>query len=271
METKAGSKGEVPRIVFRFFAVVFAAAGLIMLQGLSEALEPWVRSPLASTPLPEQLRFHAASHGALIGILFSISLLAMLKSPLDKPLLLHFYFVGHLIFLGTLLLTDPALAMQTFFVFILFAVVLGVLFAVYPKRREMLRPREPKKINRTLLIMTGIALLGLLPFMVHGAIGQISDSEMQFRWGEGTALGLTLLYSGYLTATSRTGSRTLGILQGLSYIYMGAASITLPDYPGSWGFIGGAAAIIYGLVYGATVLRQLGPGSTLRHPHSIQS
>jgi len=271
MKTETRSKGKVLGIVFRFFAIIFAAAGLIMLQGLSEGLEPWVRSFLASTPLPEEIRFHAASHGALLGILFSISLLAMLKSPLDKPLLLHFYFVGHLIFLGTLLLTDPALAVQTFFVFILFAVVLAVLFAVYPKRREMLRPREPKTINRTLLIMTGIALLGLLPFMFHGVIGQINDSEMQFRWGEGTALGLTLLYAGYLTATSRTGSRTLGILQGFTYIYMGAASITLPDYPGSWGFIGGAAAIVYGLVYGAIVLRQPVPGSSLQHPQSIQS
>ncbi|MFD1957390.1 hypothetical protein ACFSL6_25280 [Paenibacillus thailandensis] len=257
-------------IVFRFFAVVFAAAGLIMLQGLSEGLEPWIRSFMASTPLPEELRFHAASHGALIGILFSFSLLAMLRSPLDNPLLLHFYFVGHLIFLGTLLLTDPALAKQSFFVFILFAAVLAVLFAAYPKRLEMLRPREPKTINRPLLIMSGIALLGLLPFMIQGVAGQIGDAQMQFRWGEGTALGLSLLYAGYLTATSRAGARTLGIVQALAYLYMGAASITLPDYPGSWGIAGGAAAIVYGLVYGVVVLRQLAPGSSLSNPYSIQ-
>ncbi|MFC4099204.1 hypothetical protein [Paenibacillus xanthanilyticus] len=258
-------------VVYRFFAIVFAAAGLIMLQGLSEGLEPWVRGFMASSPLPDELRFHAASHGALIGILFSVSLLAMLRAPLSKPLVLRFYVIGHLIFLGTLLLTDPALAKQSFFVFILFAVVLGILFAAYPKRRDIFRPREPKAMNRTLLAMTGVALLGLLPFMINGVTGQIGDNDMQFRWGEGTALGLALVYAGYLTATSRTGARTLGILQGATYVYMGAASITLPEHPGSWGLLGGAAAIAYGLVYVVVVLRQLAPGTSVARPNAIQS
>lgn len=256
-------------MLFRFFALLFAGSGLFMLQGVSEGLEPWVRGFMASSPLPDELRFHAASHGALIGILFSFSLLAMLRAPLAKPLLLQFYFIGHLIFLGTLLLTDPPLAKQSFFVFILFAVVLGILFAVYPKRREIFRPREPKTMNRTLLIMTGAALLGLLPFMIYGISGQIGDADMQFRWGEGTALGLALVYAGYLTATSRAGARTLGILQGAAYLYMGAASITLPDHPGSWGMMGGAVAIVYGMVYAAVVLRQLAPRASASNTHSI--
>lgn len=271
MSTESSGKGKVLGIVFRFFAIVFAAAGLFMLQGLSEGLEPWVRSFMASTPLEEDIRFHAASHGALIGILFSFSLLAMLRKPLDKPMLLHFYFIGHLIFLGTLLLTDPALAKQSFFVFILFAVVLCVLFAVYSKRREMLRPQQPRVINRPLLIMSGIAFLGLLPFIIRGITGQIDDGDMQFRWGEGAALGLTLAYAGYLTATSRPGARTLGILQGLAYIYMGLASITLPHYPGSWGVLGGTAAIVYGLVYGALVLQQLSSDSSWKALESVPS
>ncbi|MFB9325656.1 hypothetical protein ACFFSY_06935 [Paenibacillus aurantiacus] len=258
-------------VVFRFIAIVFAAAGLIMLQGLSEGLEPWARGFMAAAPLPDDLRFHGASHGALIGILFSVSLLAMLRAPLNKPLLLQFYFIGHLIFLGTLLVTDPALAKQSFFVFILFAAVLGVLFAVYPKRRDILRPRQPKAMNRPLLVMTGIALLGLLPFMINGVTGQIGDTQMQFRWGEGTALGLALVYAGYLTATSRTGARTLGIIQSAAYAYMGAASVTLPDHPGSWGIIGGAAAIAYGMVYAVIVLRQLAPHASVAKPNTIQS
>ncbi|TYP70507.1 hypothetical protein [Paenibacillus methanolicus] len=257
--------------VFRFFAVVFAGAGLIMLQGLSEGLEPWIRGFMASSPLPDELRFHAASHGALIGILFSASLLAMLRAPLAKPLVLRFYFIGHLIFLGTLLLTDPALAKQSFFVFILFTAVLGILFAVYPMRRDIFRPREPKAMNRALLVMTGVALLGLLPFMIYGITGQIGDADMQFRWGEGTALGLALVYAGYLTATSRTGARTIGILQSATYVYMGAASIALPDHPGSWGIVGGASAIAYGVVYAVVVLRQLAPRASVAKPNAIQS
>lgn len=256
MESTRKKNGIIPRIVFSCFAVIFAIAGLLMLQGLSEGVEPWVSSFLASTPLPDHLRFHAACHGALIGILFSFSLLAMLKNPLSKPILLQFYFVGHLIFLGTLLLTDPTLAKQSVFVFGLFAVVLSILYGVYPRRREIFRPSEPRSMNRPLLILTGMALIGLLPFMVQGIIGQLNDSELQFRWGEGTALGLTLLYAGYLTATSRTGVRALGLIQSIAYVYLGAASVTLPDHPGSWGTFGGVAAILYGIVYAGTVFRE---------------
>ncbi|CAM4459256.1 hypothetical protein [Paenibacillus tarimensis] len=243
-------------VIFRLFVVVFAAASLIMLQGLSEGLEPWVQSFLATSPLPDELRFHAASHGALIGILFSFSLLAMLRDPLSKPVLLQFYIVGHLIFLAVLAVTDPVLAKQTFFVFIMFAIVLATLYATYPNRREIWRSTEPRVVNRTLLLLTGGVLLALLPVIIGGISGQLQDPEQQFRWGEGSALAITLVYAAYLTATARTGTRTLGVIQGLTYVYMGAASLTLPQYPGSWGLWGGTAAIIFGILYPVIVFRE---------------
>lgn len=248
-------KGFALSIVFRVFAVIFTLSGLFMLQGLSEGLEPWVQGFMASSTLPDELRFHAAVHGALIGILFSGSLVTMLWNPLGKPLLLQFYVVGHLAFLATLLLTDVKLALQSFFVFILFAVVLLVLFATYGNRKEILRPAEPSARNRTMLIMAGVALLGLLPVILNGVIGQVQDPEQQFRSGESAALGIVLLYGGYLAATGRSGSRTLAVILAVAYIFLGAASITIPGHPGSWGLLGGIASIIYGLVYSGLALR----------------
>ncbi|AJY74853.1 hypothetical protein [Paenibacillus beijingensis] len=256
MEWKeAGKKGFWLGLIFRVFAVIFAVSGLLMLQGLSEGLEPWVQGVMASSPLPDELRFHGAVHGALIGLLFSGSLIAMLWNPLGKPLLLQFYFVGHLMFLATLLLTDFQLALQTFFVFILFALVLLILFAAYGKRKEIFRPTEPSVKNRALLIMAGVALLGLLPFSINGVIGQFQDPEQQFRWGEGAALSIVMVYGGYLAATGRSGSRTLGVILSLTYIFLGAASITIPNHPGSWGLWGGTASILYGLIYIGLALR----------------
>lgn len=256
MERKeVGKKGFWSGLLFRVFAVVFTASGLLMLQGLSEGLEPWVQGVMASSPLPDELRFHAAVHGALIGILFSGSLVAMLWDPLRKPLLLQFYFVGHLMFLATLLATDFQVAKQSFFVFILFAIVLLILFAVYGKRKEIFRPAEPSAKSRTLLIMAGVALLGLLPFFINGVTGQFQDPEQQFRWGEGAALSIVMVYGGYLAATGRNGSRTLAVLLSLAYIFLGAASITIPNHPGSWGLWGGAASIVYGLIYMGLALR----------------
>ncbi|MBD0383955.1 hypothetical protein [Paenibacillus sedimenti] len=254
MKKESTGKSVWLQVTFRVFAVVFAAGGLFILQGISEALEPWMHGVMASSPLADELRFHGAVHGALIGILFSFSLLAMLKKPLSKPILLQYYIGGHLIFLATLAIMVPALAFH--FILIVFGVVLAILYATYAKRREIFRPSEPAVMNRTLLIMAGIALLGLLPFSIDGAIHQLKDPVQQFRWGEGTALSLVLLYGGYLTATGRTGSRTLGAILSMAYVFLGAASITIPGYPGSWGLWGGLAAILYGCVYAAILFRQ---------------
>jgi len=100
-------------------------------------------------------------------------------------------------------------------------------------------------------------LLGLLPFLINGVIGQIQDTEQQFRWGEDAALSLVLVYGGYLAASGRKGSRTLGIIIAIAYLYMGAVSITIPDHPGSWGLWGGVASIFYGVFY-AAILSQKG-------------
>jgi len=256
MEQEAvGKKGFWLSVTFRVFAVIFAASGLLMLQGLSEGLEPWVQGVMASSALPDELRFHAAVHGALIGLLFSGSLIAMLRNPLGKPLLLQFYFFGHIIFLGTLLASDLQLAVQSFFVFILFTVVLLILFGTYGKRKEIFRPTEPAAMNRPLLMMGGAALLGLLPFFINGLIGQVQDPVQQFRWGEGAALSLVMVYGAYLAATGRRGSRTLAVILSLTYVFLGAASITIPNHPGSWGTWGGAAAIVYAVVYAGIALR----------------
>lgn len=148
MKTERNGDGKLLGIVFRIFAFVFAASGLFMLQGLSEGLEPWVRSFMASTQLPDELRFHAASHGALIGILFSGSLLALLRKPQDSPLLLRFYFFGHLIFLATLTVTDPSVAKSSF-LFLSCSASYWVFFMRYTlsAARYSVLPRRPFAIG----------------------------------------------------------------------------------------------------------------------------
>jgi hypothetical protein len=89
-------------ILFPFLAALFALGGLFALEGLTEGLMPWVIigcpgcSPDSN---PELRRWHGAEHGALVGILFSGSLFALLRRPRAKPLLLQFYLLGHVVFL----------------------------------------------------------------------------------------------------------------------------------------------------------------------------
>lgn len=256
------SKTSGKSILFRMFAIVFALAGLIVLEGLTEGLEPWVRSAFAFDPHPEELRFHGAVHGALIGVLFSGSLFILLRQPLTKPLLLRFYFAGHLIFLATLAATNPAFALTRFFMFIMFGVIMAILYFSYSNRREIIRPAEPANYNRPLLILSFIAVLGLLPFLIHGAIEQWQETEEQFRWGEGTALALTLICGSFMVSTARRGAGALGLLLAFTFVYMGAAALALPNHEASWGIWGGSAAILYGSIYAVFSLR------LIRSPHS---
>ncbi|MFS0726804.1 hypothetical protein [Paenibacillus sp. 1P07SE] len=254
MEEKTAVARNQNQIVFRILAVVFALLGWFMLMGLSEGLEPWIPGGLGAA-VGEEMRFFGAVHGALIGILFNFSLLAMLRRPLEKPLLLRFYIVGHVLFLVTLAATDPSLALQRAFVFILFAIVMTSLYAAYGKRREMVKPAPPLRRNRGMLVMAVLATIGLLPFLVLGVIGQFQETELQFRWGEGAALSVVMMYGGFLAADGRPGSRALGLILAAAYLYLGAASLAVPGHPGSWGLSGGAAAIGYGLALGAVTLR----------------
>jgi len=249
------SKKSEKSIVFRIFAVLFAFAGLIVLEGLTEGLEPWIRSALAFSPHPEDLRFHGAVHGALIGVLLSGSLFILLWKPLTKPLLVRFYFVGHLIFLATITATGPVFALTRFSIFVIFGVIMAILYFSYGQRREIIRPTEPVNIDRPLLILSFVALFALLPFLITGAIEQFKETEEQFRWGEGTALALTMIYGSFMVSTGRKGAGALGLLLAFTSAYMGAAALALPDHEASWGIWGGCAAILYGCVYAAFTLR----------------
>lgn len=255
MEKKPLSKKSGKSILFRIFAFVFALGGLIVLEGLTEGLEPWIRSALAFDPHPEELRFHGAVHGALIGVLFSGSLFILLWKPLTKPLLVRFYFIGHLIFLGTLAATGPMFALTRISIFVIFGIIMTILYFTYEKRREIIRPTEPVQFDRPLLILSFVAVLALLPFLVNGAIEQFKETEEQFRWGEGTALALTMIYGSFMVSTARKGSGALGLLIAFTSAYMGAAALALPDHEASWGIWGGSAAILYGCVYGVFSLR----------------
>jgi len=246
------------RIGFPTAAVLFALLGFFFLQGATEALEPWVPSDCAGcdveSAVPDSYRWLAASHGALLAFLFGGSLIALLRRPFEKPMLLHFYAVGHLVFLAALAITAPKLAVMKAFVFVMFLLVLTVLFAFYPNRASSIKLAQSPGYSRPLLALTAIASAILLPVAIHAGIQQWSETAEQFRWGEHAAMLLVLLYGGYLASSRRSGSLALGIIVSLTYLYLGASALAVPDHPGSWGIAGGVASLIYGAVFAAVLI-----------------
>ncbi|PRX67172.1 hypothetical protein B0G52_115182 [Cohnella sp. SGD-V74] len=245
-------------IGFPILAILFTLFGFFFLEGATEALEPWQPSDCegcsAETAVPDSYRWLATSHGGLLAFLFGGSLIALLRRPFEKPMLLHFYAAGHLIFLAALAATAPALALEKAFIFVLFLLTLTILFAFYHNRSSAIRLDPPGKYSRPLLALTAIAAIFLLPVAINAGIQQWSETAGQFRWGEHTAMVLTLLYGGVLTASRRAGSSALGLIVSLTYLYLGASALAVPEHPGSWGIAGGTASLLYGAIFAAATI-----------------
>lgn len=231
------------RSIFIVFAVLFAIGGLFLLEGLSEGLAPWFHH------LPDEHLWHGAVHGALIGVLFSGSLIAMLWRASGKALLLNFYIIGHLIFIVVMAASSWELFKTKFFVAIMFTVICSILYGLYTNRREVFRPRQPIRYNRPLLLTTLLCMLGLLSPGWNGFVEQLGETGGFFRWGENPALFLTLLYGGYLSASGRSGSREMACIVGITYLFLGVAALTVPNHPGSFGLFGGILSCAGGLLY----------------------
>jgi hypothetical protein len=71
-------------------------------------------------------------------------------------------------------------------------------------------------------------------------------------------LTIVLVLAGVSAATRRPGWRALGFLTGLTYLYLGAAAISLPNQVGSWGTVGGIAGMLGGLAFIVVTLWEAG-------------
>jgi len=246
------------RIGFVVVAVLFTLAGFFVLEGATEAIEPWVPSDCGGCNgelfIPDAYRWLAASHGALLAILFGGSLIAMLRRPFEKPMLLHFYAVGHLVFLVVFAVTSPSMALKKIFIYVMFLFILAILYTFYHDRASAIKLGPSGGYNRLLLGLTAIAALFLLPVAIHAGIQQAAETEDQFRWGEQTAMLITLLYGSVLASSRRPGASALGIIVSIVFVYLGASALAVPDHMGSWGVAGGIASIVFGVVYAGVTL-----------------
>lgn len=255
-ELRESRNGGKKHIFFTVFAVLFAFGALIALDGAIEAVQPFY----ATGYMPDELRWHGGIHGSLLGIYFGIGLLAMIVRSRSGPAMLQFFIVGHFVFLSTLAATDWNLYVNKIFVTFMFLVICMTLYFCYPQRKEVFRLPKRAEYDRPLLIVAALAALMLLPAIWRTAANEITLPDGEFHWGENAALYICMLYAGWLAASRRPGSSLVGIVTGLVYVYLGAASLTISEHEGSFGIIGGIVLIVIGLIYWSIVGRNYRTG-----------
>ncbi len=223
------------------FRIVAALVALVYLSALHFAVSPWVPVNEPGIQNPETHRWHFAVTGAISGILLGGSVLAFLWRPRAWPLLMQYLIVA--VTLGVLI-NAPFVGPSMFFV----AVPVIVLAAAYPAPRVLLDFSCQGPFSRTLLALSLIAIALLAPWMwqlltwqIQGVGGEHATTN---QWIADVEHAVLLLLAGLAASTRRPGWRALGVLTGVSFLYLGLAALMLPDQPGSWGTTGGILALL---------------------------
>ena len=182
----------------------------------------------------------------------------MLWKPLRRPLLLQFLVVAAVI-LGVvgLVAGDPESLAAI--------VIAAILVALYPNRQALTEVR-PVRWNIPLLAIAIVAALVALPYAIDMFQLQLDDTpgdeHAEFtHWALSLVLLLNLLAAGVLAATGRPGSRILGILGGVAFIYLGVAALTSRDGGGIdpigiWSTFPALLSILAGIGYIAATLME---------------
>jgi len=236
-------------IVFRVVAGLLALLALALQPALPALVEPWVLvAPDAPGYTAAIHRMHEV-HWATIWVFMGASALALAWRPRTLPTLAQFVVLSILIqATGNFLVgdIDPTPL-----------VVLAIFIAAYPVPRDLIRLSSPRRLSLPLFGLSLLAAAFLAPDAGRSLHLQFAglggEHAAQHHWMLTADLELMIVGGGLLTATKRPGWRVLGMLVGLALLYLGVASISAPQFDGSWGMLGGGLATLGGLGFvGAT-------------------
>jgi hypothetical protein len=239
------------------FTILAGLVSYFLLTNLFRLAAPWASMAWYPHDDPRQLnpdlhRWHEAMWSAVTGILNGGVLLALLWRPRRNPLLIQFM---------AFVIITAALTVLPFEPQLLFVILMLTLVVVtYPNPRALLDFSRDEPFSRPLLIFSLVAAVLLVPYMVRLELSQIQgvggEHATANQWVSDVEHTAFLLLALFLASTKRPGWRTLGILTGAVFIYLGVAALALPNYAGSWGVTGGITALIGGPLYIVATIRE---------------
>lgn len=243
--------------LFRVVAVLMVLVFLVLFKRLESMLAPWMVFPDSVDHgwdrTPELHRLGDAYAGALFVILMAGSLVSLLHRPREKPALMQFYVItGAFVILSSVPLGASRDSGENLLTALLgtameLLVLLAPVAAAYPAFRALFSFSRGGHASRRLL-MLAVPTVALLLLWIFGVVrwhyaGGYIEGPLKEDWMSVVYAGVALLTAIALLLAKRPGWRTLAVLVGVMLVYMGLTSIQLPQYVGSWGIIGRAAAL----------------------------
>lgn len=232
-----------------FIIVAGLLVVLLLYQEAPALLAPWVRLQ-AFGYSPQFVGWYEVQVGALACILGGGSLLALLWKPGEKPLLAQFLVVAFLLFI---LITLILFASNLSVLLIATIVLMGLFVATYPQPRSLLSFSREGALSIPLALLSLAAAVLLAPIAWHDLTYQLRFPVAVYAesgsWMYSLMLALLLVFGGLLSATKRAGWNVLGIIIGVTLLYLGVAAFVAPHSLGSWGTLGGVLAVLGGVAY----------------------
>ena len=222
----------------------------LLYEGALALLAPWVLLAPAPGGFSGVFPGYVAQVGALACILGCGCLLALLWKPGEKPLLAQFLGVAFIVFT---LITLVFLASNLTVLLIATIVLMGLFVVTYPRPRSLVSFSREGALSIPLVVLSLVAAVLLAPSAWHDLTYQlrfpVAEYAQSGEWMYSLMLALLLILGGLLSATKRAGWNVLGILIGVTLLYLGVAAFVAPHSVGSWGTVGGVLAVLVGVAY----------------------
>lgn len=226
------------------FRVLAALGGLVFLVPLQQAISPWGAVTLSNTDGVTDVNLHrwsaALAGGPDAGL--AVLLFYLAWRPMRAPLVLQWAALAAIVFLAANVpFAGPAVAV--------YAIPVVLVLVAYPEPRALLKAPWVDGVRLAVLVPTTLIAVLLLVDASRALalqIGGTGELARNYDAASNAEHMITVGLAALLAGTRRPGSQALALMAAAVIAFLGAAAITVPTNPGSWGVIGGAVAIAGG-------------------------
>jgi hypothetical protein len=173
------------------------------------------------------------------------ALLFLAWRPSHAPLVLQWLALAVIVFLAANVpFVGPFL--------VVIAIPVLLVLAAYPQPRVLLQAPWAEGVNLPRLVLGIAVAVFLLPDAARSLLAQIQGADelaRNYDWASNTEHLINTALAAVLASMRRPGAQVLAMMVAAVLTFMGAAAITVPANPGSWGTVGGSLAIAAGLAF----------------------
>ena len=232
------------RIGIALSALAALLGGLLLVAGSLLIFHIWT---LETNERTNEIHFfHAASEAVAFGLFPGLSLLVLAISSGSIRSVAQFLVVFAVLLAIAGLLFDAVVLIPA-------AIIGGLVFALYPNRRDLFNV-----LSGTIFSWPGsiVAAATVTPLLIDA----YRNLDLQFRraggehhefqhWAITAIMDISITIVILLAVTRAPGWRVMSIMGGLALLVTGVTSLLVPFHAGSWGVEGGMAAIVAGVFY----------------------